>query len=205
MWLDGGSPPPHLCSDAVAPAPRPRATPPGAPTLRTPPVLGHRRLRVASAPRRWDGAHPGAALWRPVLGDRGGRGSPHGRTAHALAHDLFQWHYLCYGGLWGLSASPPRPPAGVDRRGGGRLYDGVFCGGPGQSPPAVRPALRGQSRRPCPGRMTHDVPHPAGAGGRGRSQSSQGAPWCGRLTAAVAVSRGSGPAPVPPAAPAPAG
>jgi hypothetical protein len=41
------------------------------------------------------------------------------------------------------------------------------------------------------------VPHTAGAGGRGRAQSSHGVLWCGRLTAAVVVRQGSGPAPAP--------
>jgi hypothetical protein len=65
-------------------------------------------------------------------------------TSETRPH-LFQWYSLCHRGLRRLSSGTPRAPAGVDGRGRGRLYHGVFCGGPGQSSLAVSWAL-GPSR-----------------------------------------------------------
>ena len=89
-----------------------------------------------------------------------GRRRPRARTAHALAHDLFQWHYLCHRGLWGLSPGTSRTPAGVDGR-SRCVYDGLFCGGPGESLPTVRPAPRGQDHHPKPTPIAYGVAHGA--------------------------------------------
>ena len=153
-------------------------------SARARPILGHRRLRVASAPRHRHGAHPGAALWPRLSGHRG---SPPSTRPEPLT----LWHTIYFSGitfatgLWGLSPGTHARLLALTE-GGRCVYDGGLWWSwriasdrkagatwPGPPPQAhTHSVRRGARRTACgPGPWLHHGRHGRPQEARGQRQT----------------------------------